>query len=58
MTLYSRLDPFPLLKKVRILIIAVQNRKKIDLPSPFVRKMSALAQPPLSVRTHHKFRKI
>jgi len=29
---------------------------KID-PFPLVRKMSALAQPPLSVRRHHKFRK-
>jgi len=38
---------------------SAQNRKKID-PYPLVRKMSALAQqpPPLSVRTHHKFRRI
>jgi len=31
--------------------------RKID-PLPFVRKMSALTQPPLSVQTHHKFQKI
>jgi len=34
-----------------------QNREKLT-PFPLVRKMSILAQPPLSVRTKHKFRKI
>jgi len=33
--------------------MSAQNR-----PPPLVRKMSALAQPSLFVRTHHKFRKI
>jgi len=37
--------------------MSLQNREKLT-PLPLVRKMSALAQSPLSVWTHQKFRKI
>jgi len=37
--------------------VRTKSRKIDPLPS-FVCKMSTLAQHPLSVRTHHKFRKI
>jgi len=31
-----------------------QKKKSQKTDDPFVRKMSALAQPPLSMRTHHE----
>jgi len=47
-----------LFMKKKVILKAVRKRRprKID-PSPLVRKMSALAQPPLSVRTHQNFEK-
>jgi len=46
----TKFNKGPSIKDVRT------KSRTIDNPLPPVRKMSALAQPPLSERTHHKFR--